>query len=77
MHSAISNPEQGVFDPETTAVMAGALADVCHALNVNDNEQEREILATRIVDLARDGERDRDRLRERVLREADRAPHEL
>jgi hypothetical protein len=37
------------------------------------NEQEREILATRIIDLARDGERDRDRLRRRVLEEADRA----
>jgi hypothetical protein len=40
-------------------------------LNVNGNVREREILATRIIDLVRCGERDCARLRDRVLREAD------
>jgi hypothetical protein len=53
--------------------MAAALEDVCRALNVDGNEQERQVLATRIVDLARDGECDRIRLRERVLLEVSRA----
>jgi hypothetical protein len=53
--------------------MAAALEDVCQALKVERNKQEREVLAIRIIDLARDGERDRNRLRERVLKEASRA----
>jgi hypothetical protein len=55
-----------VFEPEVTHSMAAALEGVCFALNVNGNVQEREILATRIVDLVRCGEL----LRGRVLREA-------
>jgi hypothetical protein len=65
--------DDGAFDPEATASMAAALEDVCRALKVNGNERERHVLANRIIDLARDGERDRIRLRERVLREASRA----
>jgi hypothetical protein len=76
MVRATAQPEEA-FDPEATATMAAALEDVCRALNVNNNDRDREILATRIIDLARDGERDRSRLRARVLREADRASHEL
>ena len=43
------NPEDGAFDPETTALMATALDDVCRALRVNGNERERQ-LATRTID---------------------------
>jgi hypothetical protein len=53
--------------------MAAALEDVCRALKVDGNKQDREALAIRIIDLARDGERDRNRLRKRVLMEARRA----
>jgi len=67
-----NKPSDGAFDPETTASMAAAFEDVCRALKV-ENKQEREVLAIRIVDLARDGEGNRDRLRERVLLEASRA----
>jgi len=66
-------PEDGAFDPETTASMAAALDDVCHALKVNGNKQERQVLAIRIIDLARGGERDRFRLGDRVLQEASHA----
>ena len=67
MHSAIPKSKAAVFGPEIIASMAAAFEDVCRALNINGNVQEREILATRIVDLARDGEHDRRRLRERIL----------
>ena len=60
-----------VFEPEVTASMAGAVEDVCLALNVNDNVREWEILATRIIDLVRSGEWDCARLGDRVLRRAD------
>jgi hypothetical protein len=66
-------PEDGAFDPDTTVSMAAALDDVCRALKVGGNERERQILATRIIDLARGGERSPIRLRERVLMEASRA----
>jgi hypothetical protein len=62
-----------VFEPEVAHSMAAALEGVCFALNVSGNVREREILATRIIDLVRCGERDGGRLRERVLREASRA----
>ena len=60
-----------VFEPEVTQSMAAALEGVCLALMVNGNRREREILATRIIDLVRCGERDSARLRDRVLQEAD------
>jgi CRP-like cAMP-binding protein len=69
----VYKPEDGAFDPEITASMAAALDDVCRALKVNGNERERQVLATRITDLARNGEHNRFRLRERVLLEASRA----
>ena len=74
MPTAIANkPEDSAFGPETTASMAAALEDVCRALKVGGNKQDREVLAIRIIDLARGGERDRNRLRKRVLMEARRA----
>ncbi len=77
MRSVIPKLEKGVFNPEATASMAAALEDVCRALKVNVNRREREILASRIVDLAHDGEHDRDRLRERIIWEAARATDAL
>jgi len=63
--------DDAVFDPEVTQSMAATLEGVCRGLNVNGNLREREILATRIIDLVRCGERDCARLRDRVLQEAD------
>jgi len=50
--------------------MALALDEICRELKLDLNGREREVLATRIVDLVREGLRDPIQLRERVLREA-------
>ena len=71
--ASANKPDDGAFDPETIASMAAAREGVCRALKVDGNKQEREVVAIRIIDLARDGEHDRDRLRKRVLLEASRA----
>ena len=60
----------GVFDPEITNAMSVAFDDVCQTLKVNGNVREREVIATRIIELARRGERNPAQLRDRVLREA-------
>ncbi|MCC6888456.1 MAG: hypothetical protein IT536_07990 [Hyphomicrobiales bacterium] len=51
--------------------MSRVLDDVCRALNVDDDRRARETIAVRIIELARRGERDAERLRQRVMREAD------
>lgn len=62
--------EDQAFDPEATNAMGAALDEVCAALCINGDVRAREVIATKIIDLARRGERDPARLRERVLREA-------
>jgi hypothetical protein len=59
------------FEPDDIQAMSVALDDVCVALKVplTDN-RARDVIATRIVDLAGRGEHDSIRLRDRVLREA-------
>jgi hypothetical protein len=57
------------FDPDQIQAMSAALGQVSQALGVSD-QQSREILATRIIELARRGERNAWRLKERVLQEA-------
>ena len=51
--------------------MSTALDDVCKVLNLPDDNAAREVLAIRIIDLAKVGERSPTRLRDRVLHEAD------
>jgi hypothetical protein len=63
-----------VFDPEATHAMSVAFDEACAALGVAETSaRERELIATRIIDLAWGGERDADLLRDRVLREAGRS----
>jgi hypothetical protein len=63
--------EPSVFDPEATRAMSTAFDAVCTALKISlGDARGRETVATRIVELARRGERDAIRLRDRVLREA-------
>jgi len=63
--------DSAAFDPSDIAAMSKAFEQACSALHVlQDDARGREIIATRIVDLARDGAIDADALRERVLREA-------
>src|SRR4051812_38195307 len=58
-----------VFDPKDIQAMSMALDDVCTSLNIHEGPA-REVLAERIITLARSGERSPTILRDRVLREA-------
>jgi hypothetical protein len=67
--------KDGVFDDKDITAMSMALDDVCKILNLRDDNSAKEVIASRIVDLARAGERSSTRLRDRVLHEADLARH--
>ena len=62
--------DDGVFDPEDITAMSMALDDICKELNLRDDSAAREVMAVRIIDLAKSGERSPTRLRDRVLQEA-------
>ena len=63
--------DQSAFEPEATHAMAQAFDEACAALHVSsDWPREREVIAMRIVDLARAGLVDANALRDRVLQEA-------
>jgi hypothetical protein len=59
-----------VFEPHEIKAMSTALDQVCAALNLSDDSSAKQVMATRIIDLGRCGERSPTRLRDRVLREA-------
>jgi len=59
-----------VFEPKDITAMSMALDDVCKELNLRDDGPAREVIAVRIIDLAKAGERSPTRLRDRVLHEA-------
>ena len=61
--------DDGVFNPEDITAMSMALDDICKELNLRDDGAAREVVAVRIIDLAKSGERRRTRLRDRVLQE--------
>lgn len=67
--------KDGVFNPQDITAMSMALDDVCKILNLPDDNSAREVIAIRIVDLARAGERSPARLRDRILHEAHLARH--
>jgi hypothetical protein len=67
--------KDGVFDQEAISTMSMALDDVCKVLKLGDDNSAREVIASRIVDLARTGERSPMRLRDRILYEANLARH--
>ena len=59
------------FDPEDTQAMVVALGEVCELLKLPEgSDRERQVIAIRIVELARRGERNAERLRDRVIKEA-------
>jgi hypothetical protein len=61
-----------VFDPEVTHAMSVAFDELCQALQVSEAaSREREIIATRIVDVARGGVTNTDVIVKRVLKEAE------
>ena len=59
-----------VFDPDDITAMSTALDEVCKVLRLRKNSAAREVMAVRIVELAKTGERSPTRLRDRVLHEA-------
>jgi hypothetical protein len=63
--------KDGVFDQKDITAMSVALDDVCKILNLREDNSAKEVIASRIIDLARAGERSPARLRDRILHEAD------
>jgi hypothetical protein len=59
-----------VFEPDAIKAMSEALEQACTALHVNGQIHDREVIATRIIDLARRGVTDAKVLGERVIAEA-------
>ena len=57
------------FEPEAITAMSEALEETCKALHINGQRHDREVIAARIVDLARNGVIDAAALRRRVLAE--------
>jgi len=62
--------QEAVFEPGDIRAMSIALDDVCKALNINGDGTPKEVIAIRIIELARRGERSPTKLRDRVLQEA-------
>ena len=62
--------DQSAFAPESVHAMSVAFDEVCQALRLNGNYSAKETIAVRIIDLARQGEHDASRIRDRVLHEA-------
>ena len=62
--------QDAVFTPEDIESMSMALDDVCRALKIADTGSTKEVIAVRIIDLARRGERSWIKLRDRLLAEA-------
>ena len=63
--------DAAAFDPVAIAAMSQAFADTCDALKIfAGDERGREVIAVRIIELARRGMVDAGALRDRVLTEA-------
>jgi hypothetical protein len=58
------------FEPRDIQAMSMALDDVCASLKLRDGNPAREVIAERIIELARRGERSPTTLRDRLLAEA-------
>src|SRR5688572_16379149 len=60
--------ENGAFEPDAVKAMGIAFEDVCGALGLADtNDALRDLVARKVIELAQQGERDGDRLRELTL----------
>jgi hypothetical protein len=62
--------EQSAFGPKSIKAMSMALEDVCSSLGIGTDKTAKEVIAIRIVELARRGERSPTRLRDHLLAEA-------
>lgn len=65
-------PDTSSFEPEMTDILSQAVDDTCDALHISsENARDREVVAARIVDLARrTGVIDAAVLSDRVVRES-------
>ena len=59
-----------IFDDDTASTMGAAVDRICQRLNINGDARAREVITMRVVDLVRSGERDLEKLCERVVSEA-------
>ena len=61
--------DHAAFDPNAIEAMSAALEQTCSALHVNGHARDREVIAARIIDLARNGVIDAKALSDRVIAE--------
>jgi hypothetical protein len=61
--------DRAAFDPDAIDAMSAALEQTCAALHVNGHARDREVIAARIIDLARNGVLDAKALSTRVVAE--------
>ena len=61
--------DHAAFDPEAIDAMSKALEEACAALHIDGHIPDREVVATRIIDLARNGIIDPKALSARVVAE--------
>ena len=47
--------DNSAFEPDAITAMSEALERACTALHINGRIQDRQVIAARIIDLARDG----------------------
>jgi hypothetical protein len=64
-----------VFNPDELAALSTALQEACRALKIDGDAKAREVVALRIVELARQGERNAVKLCARVVGEAQAGRH--
>lgn len=62
-------PNNAAFEPEAITAMSEALELACTSLQINDQGSDREIIAERIIDLARGGVIDAKALSDRIIAE--------
>ncbi|MBV8744827.1 MAG: hypothetical protein JO134_07265 [Xanthobacteraceae bacterium] len=74
MSKIVSFLQVDAFGPDALQAMSTALEEVCEVLKVGHDQRARQVMAARIIELARRGECDPERLRDRVLREAGSTP---
>lgn len=63
--------DHAVFEPDAIKAMSEALEQACAALHVNGQARDREIIAERIIALARHGVTDAKALGDRVIAEVE------
>ena len=64
----MANIQDGVaFEPDTVAKMVLVVEAICEALKLTD-KTARDAIAMRVIELARQGERDPEQMRQRLLR---------